>query len=178
MNFTSPVSIVKKANEDMNEIHVKIAEVKIGTTGDYLKACLGSCMGIVFVWKEKNLYGMAHCFLPEGEDEQHEISARYVNQGIVSLMTLMKIKKENVEQIEVYIAGGGNMMNQLIKSNRGQIGKHNTSATEKWLTHFGFKVKKSDVGLDRGIKIYVDCTSGEVEFIRLEDLQDLILKAG
>lgn len=161
----------------MSDQHVKIAEVKVGTTGDVLKACLGSCVGIAFVWKEKKLYGLAHCFLPEGDDNLHEISARYVNQGIVSLMKMMKIKKEDVPNIEVHIAGGGNMMNQLIKSKRGQIGKHNSDATAKWLAHYGFKVKKSDLGLDRGVKIYVDCTTGEVEFIRLEDVQYSTWKA-
>lgn len=161
----------------MNDIHVKIAEVKVGTSGDLLKACLGSCMGIAFVWREKNLYGLAHCFLPEGEDETAMISARYVNQGIVSLMSLMKIKKEDIPHIEVYLAGAGNMMNQLIKSNKAQIGKHNADSTAKWLAHYGFKVKRSDIGLDRGVKIHVNCTTGEVEFIRLEDLQYFMWKA-
>lgn len=162
----------------MNDIHVKIAEVKIGSTGDLLKTCLGSCVGIAFVWKEKNLYGLAHCFLPEGEDVEHLISARYVKQGIISLMTLMKIKKEDVGQIDVYVAGGGNMMNQLLKSNRAQIGKHNADATAKWLTHFGFKIKKSDLAVDGGVKIHINCSTGEVDIIRLEENQFSILKAG
>lgn len=161
----------------MNEIHVKIAEVKIGSLGDFLKTCLGSCVGILFVWKEKDLYGLAHCFLPEGEDSKNVISARYVNQGIVSLMTMMKIKKEDVNQIDVYVAGGGNMMNQLLKSNRAQIGKHNVDAMAKWLAHFGFKIKKSDLGADGGVKIHVDCSTGEVEFIRLEGNQFFMWKA-
>lgn len=161
----------------MNDIHVKIAEVKIGSTGDCLKACLGSCVGIAFAWKEKNIYGMAHCFLPEGDDNRHEISARYVNQGIISLMTLMKIKKEDVSKIEVYIAGGGNMMNQLMRSNRAQIGRHNADSTAKWLAHYGFKIKKSDVGLDGGVKIHLNCTTGEVEITRLDDMQVSTWKA-
>lgn len=161
----------------MSDLNVKIAEVKIGTTGDVLKATLGSCVGIVFIWREKNLYGLAHCFLPETDEISNEISARYVNHGIISLMTLMKIKKEDTASIDVYIAGGGNMMNQLMKSNRAQIGKHNADSTAKWLAHHGFKIKRSDLGHDCGVKIYVDCTTGEVEFIRLEDLQDITWKA-
>lgn len=171
MSSIKHVSIAKRIRHNVNDIHVKIAEVKTGSTGDCLKACLGSCMGIAFAWREKKLYGLAHCFLPEGDDNQHEISARYVKQGIISLMTLMKIKKEDVNQIDVYIAGGGNMMNQLLKSNRSQIGKHNANATAKWLAHFGFKIKKSDICLDGGIKIHVNCSTGDVEITRLEDLQ-------
>ena len=177
MNSSRHVSTLKKVMLDMNDLHVKIAEVKIGTTGDLLKACLGSCVGIAFIWKEKNLCGLAHCFLPEGFENSNEIGARYVNQGVESLMKLMKIKKEDVPNIEVYLAGGGNMMTQLIKSNRGQIGKHNSDSTAKWLAHYGFKVKKSDLGLDRGVKIYVNCTTWAVEFIRLEDHQYTTWKA-
>jgi chemotaxis protein CheD len=161
----------------MSDLNVKIAEVKIGTDGDILKATLGSCVGIAFIWKEKNLYGLAHCFLPETDEVSNEISARYVNQGIASLMTMMKIKKEDAASIDVYIAGGGNMMNQLMKSNRAQIGKHNADATAKWLAHHGFKVKRSDLGHDCGMKIQVNCSTGEVDFIRLEDLQDITAKA-
>lgn len=153
----------------MTDHHVKIAEVKVGTTGDNLKTCLGSCVGIVFVWKEKKLYGLAHCFLPEGDDGPNEISARYVNQGIKSLMTLMHITKTDVASIEVYVAGGSNMMNQLIKSNKAQIGMHNANSTAKWLAHYGFKVRKSDLGADCGVKIHVNCTTGEVEFSHLEN---------
>ena len=161
----------------MSDIHVKIAEVKIGTTGDVLKATLGSCVGIAFIWKEKKLYGLAHCFLPEGDTMIYPIGARYVNQGIVSLMNLMKIKKEDIPHIEVYIAGGGNMMNQIIKNKKVQVGRHNCDSTAKWLAFHGLKVKRSDLGHDCGVKIHVDCTTGEVDFIRLDDLQSFTLKA-
>ena len=177
MNFSRPAFIIAKVMCDMSDIHVKIAEVKLGTNGDVLKATLGSCVGIVFIWKEKNLYGLAHCFLPEGDISLYPIGARYVNQGISSLMSLMKIRKEDVSSIDVYIAGGGNMMNQIIKNKKVQVGRHNCDATAKWLASHGFKVKKSDLGHDCGVKIHVDCTTGEVEFIRLEDLQSVTWKA-
>jgi chemotaxis protein CheD len=162
----------------MNDIHVKIAEVKLGEPGDILRTCLGSCVGIVFAWKEKNLYGLAHCFLPEGEDGTNAISAKYANQAVTSLMTLMKIKKSDVENIEVYVAGGANMMNQLIKSSKAQIGKHNLESVAKNLALHGFKVKKSNTGQDTGIKIIVDCSEGTVEFVRLDHINyDVMWKA-
>jgi chemotaxis protein CheD len=160
----------------MNDIHVKIAEVKIGTPGDMLRTCLGSCVGIVFVWKEKKIFGLAHCFLPEGNDQENPLGAKFVNQGIESLMSLMKIKKSDVAEIEVYMAGGANMMNRLIKTNKGQIGNHNIESATKYLDHHGFKIKKSDLGKDSGIKIIVDCTLGSVEFIRLEKTEFIIWK--
>lgn len=163
----------------MSDVHVRIAEVKVGVPGDVLKTCLGSCVGIAFIWKEKNLCGLAHCFLPEGEDTTNPNGAKFVNQGIASLMTLMKIKKTDIENIEVYMAGGANMMNKLIKTNKGQIGKFNLDAAYKYLSEYGFKIKKSNVGHDSGIKMIIDCTNGTVEFARLDTINyDVIWKAG
>ncbi|MBY0416299.1 MAG: chemotaxis protein CheD [Bdellovibrionales bacterium] len=162
----------------MTDIHVRIAEVKLGVPGDTLRTCLGSCVGIVFIWREKKLCGLAHCFLPEGQDTNNKISAKYVNQGIESLMGLMKIKSTDVENIEVYIAGGANMMNQLLKSNKAQVGKHNLEATGKFLAQYGFRIKKSNTGQDTGIKIIVDCEKGKVEFVRLDVIDyDVMWKA-
>lgn len=161
----------------MNEVHVKIAEVKTGEEGILLRSTLGSCVGIVFVWREKKVCGLAHCFLPFGIEQGSVISAKYVNQGIVSLMSMMNIHKNNVAEIEVYIAGGANMTNQLIKNKITQIGKNNSESALKHLSDFGFKIKKTDLGQDTGIKIYVNCTTFEVEFVRLEPLNLSIWKA-
>ena len=154
----------------MNDIHVKIAEVKVGVPGDILRTVLGSCVGIVFIWEEMGICGLAHCFLPEGDDHEHPISARYVNQAIESLMTLMKIKKNDVEHIDVYVAGGANMMNKLLKTNKSQVGNENLKSAWKYLALHGFKVKKSNVGQGTGIKMIVDCSKSSVDFIRLENI--------
>ena len=50
------LSFIKKVRDllgNNNDIHVNIAEVKIGKNGDILKATLGSCVGIAFLWKAK-----------------------------------------------------------------------------------------------------------------------------
>lgn len=161
----------------MNEVHVKIAEVKTGEEGTLLRSTLGSCVGIVFIWKEKKVCGMAHCFLPFGIEEGMDISAKYVNQGITSLMSMMNIKKQDIGEIEVYIAGGANMINQLIKNKITQIGKNNSESALKHLNDYGFKIKKSDLGQDTGIKIYVNCSTFEVDFVRLDPLNLSVWKA-
>lgn len=154
----------------MNDIHVRIAEVKVGVSGDILRTVLGSCVGIVFIWNELEICGLAHCFLPEGDDLENPISARYVNQAIESLIKLMKIKKKDIEHVEVYVAGGANMMNKLLKTSKSQVGEDNIKAAWKYLALHGFKIKKSNVGQGTGIKMIVDCSKRSVEFIRLENI--------
>ncbi len=162
----------------MNEIHVKIAEVHIGKSGDLLRATLGSCVGIAFIWKEKDICGLAHCFLPETETESHLLGGKYVNQAILTLMKMMKIKKEDIKDIDVYVAGGGNMMNKLFKSNRSQVGQFNLESAHKHLADHGFKIKEEMIGSNTGSKIFVNCTSGEVEFAVLEEINYYAWKTG
>lgn len=161
----------------MNEIHVKIAEVKTGKSGDTLRATLGSCVGIAFIWKEKDICGLAHCFLPETETEAHLPGGKYVNQAILSLMKMMGIRKENIKEIDVYIVGGGNMMNKFLKSNRTQVGQLNAEAAYKYLACHGFKIKGEMIGSSTGSKISVDCTSGVVDFAVLEEINYYAWKA-
>lgn len=157
--------------DEKSDIHVKIGEVKVGKSGDILKATLGSCVGIAFVWKKKNIYGLAHCLLPESVESDFKISAKYVSQAVPSLMALLKIKKEDIDEIEVYFAGGGNMMSQLSKRNVDHIGTLNIEAARKYLKLNGFKFKELDSGGEVGRQIFVNCTSGEVYVNRFDKIQ-------
>lgn len=149
-----------------NEIHVKIGEVKVGKKGDLLKATLGSCVGIAFIWMEKEIFGLAHCLLPEAHEASTVISAKFVSQAVPSLMALLKVKDENKSEIKVFFAGGANMMPQLAKSNPDHVGAQNVAAARKYLEKNGFKFKELEVGGDVGRQIRVDCNTGEVTVVQ------------
>ncbi len=151
-----------------NGIHVNIGEVKVGRKGEVLRATLGSCVGIAFVWKKKGLCALAHCLLPEAHESSFVINAKYVSQAVPSLMALLKVKEGDVSEIEVSIAGGGNMMSQLARENVDHIGLQNIAAAKKYLTKYGFKVREVDIAGDIGRKMFIDCTSGTVSVLRLE----------
>ncbi len=151
-----------------NDIHVKIGEVKVGHHGDILKATLGSCVGIAFIWRRKGIFGLAHCLLPDAHETNFIISAKYVSQAVPSLMVLLKIKTDDIKDIEVFYAGGGNMMSQLSRRNVDHVGLLNIAAAKKYLTEQGFKFKELDVGGEVGRQIIVDCTSGDVTVNRFE----------
>jgi chemotaxis protein CheD len=151
-----------------NDIHVKIGEVKVGRSGDLLKATLGSCVGIAFIWRSKGLFGLAHCLLPDAPETTSTIGAKYVSQAVPSLIALLKIKPENVNEIEVFYAGGGNMMSQLAKRNVDHVGLLNIAAAKKYLSAHGFKFKELDVGGEVGRQIFLNCSSGEVYVNRFD----------
>lgn len=150
-----------------NDVHVKIAEVKTGHPEERLRAVLGSCIGIAFLWKQKKLYGLAHCLLPERDIPSSQISAKYISDAVPSLMTLMKIKKEDIKAIEVHIAGGANVVSHLSGRKNEDIGSLNIASVRKVLKAHGFKIKSENVGGFLGRQIFIDCSTENVsvEFI-------------
>ena len=152
-----------------NEIHVKIGEIKIGHAGDVLKATLGSCVGIAFVWTERGVSGLAHCLLPDIDRiDEKIISAKYVRQAVPSLISLLKVQSTDLLHIKVYVAGGGNMMSQLLKNNIHRIGDQNIESAKKNLERYQLNYKIIDSGGECGRQMYVDCSSGEVSVKRIQ----------
>lgn len=149
------------------DIHVKIGEVKISGPGNRLKATLGSCVGIAFLWKKEKLFGLAHCLLPSSEVIHPEIGAKYVPQAIISLLKLMKIEKCNYKEVDVVLAGGGNMLAQLSISNLNQVGELNSKAAREILNSLGFSIIMEDLGGTQGRQIFIDCTEATIEINKI-----------
>ena len=145
--------------------HVGIGELKIGGRTEHLKALLGSCVGIAFLWKKRGRCGLAHCLLPETDVQQWEPSARYVSQAVPSLLRLMGASAADYADIEVVVAGGGMMLDGC--SSRFQIGQQNAEAARKHLGLYGLNVRDCRVGGKSGRTLTIDCATGEY---RIEDI--------
>jgi len=152
----------------MKEIPVKTGEIKVGTSGDNFKATLGSCIGIAFVWRRKEICALAHCLLPEETEESSGIGAKTVKQAILSCISLLNIETANIFEIEVFVAGGGNMTPHIPLADANHIGLQNIAAAEKYLNIYGFKFRFLDVGGIHARQMYLDCKTGAVAVSRLE----------
>jgi chemotaxis protein CheD len=135
---------------------VRIGEICIGKSDDLLKATLGSCVGIAFFWQEKRVIGLAHCLLPETQSPQNQIGAKYVNQAIISIISMMKIQPDNVSEIKALLVGGG-CMTPVSKNNQKHIGVLNIEAARKYIAETGIKIFFEDVGGNEGRQIEIDC---------------------
>lgn len=160
-----------KKNGD--EIHVRIAEVKTGRLGEVLKVTLGSCVGILFKNKKTQTYGLAHCLLPKGHFERCEISAKYVDHAIESLIEILGIAKSEYAEIEVSIFGGANMMKDVLHTNISQVGLMNIESAKNKLNELGFSIVSEDVGGYKGRKIVVYTINNKVEIIYLDKVSKL-----
>jgi chemotaxis protein CheD len=151
--------------------HVGIGELKIGGRGGQLKALLGSCVGIAFLWKKRGRCGLAHCLLPETAEPQWEPGARYVSQAVPSLLRLMGTSAADYADIEVVVTGGGMMLSAC--SSRFQIGQQNADAARKYLELYGLNVVECRVGGKSGRTLAVDCAtcSYQIEDITAQPME-------
>ncbi len=140
-------------------LDVHIGQVKIAKNGELLKALLGSCVGIGFIWKSKGICGLAHCLLPESQTPTFEIGARFVNQAVYSLTTIMKIRSEDLDSISVVIVGGGNMTNPGIADCSKLVGANNYKTAIAEVKKNNLKVVFSDVGGEEGRKFFIDSSN-------------------
>ena len=145
--------------------HVGIGDLKIGGRSGQLKALLGSCVGLAFLWKKRGRCGLAHCLLPEAGAPQWEPGARYVSQAVPSLLRLMGASAADYGDIVVVVAGGGMMLSAC--SSRFQIGQQNADAARKYLGLYGLNVLECRVGGRTGRTLTVDCASGTCQ---IEDI--------
>lgn len=139
--------------------HVGIGELKIGGRSEQLKALLGSCVGIAFLWKKRGRYGLAHCLLPGTAAQQWEPGARYVSQAVPALLRQMGACAADYADIEVVVAGGGSMLE--VCSTHFQIGQQNADAARKHLGLYGMNVIDFRVGGRSGRTLTVDCATGD-----------------
>lgn len=137
-------------------IDVHIGEVKVVKNGQILKAILGSCVGIAVIWKKKGMCGLAHCLLAESPVMTFAIGGRFVDQATRSLVAMMKIRSEDLKEIEVVIVGGGNMTSPGLNDSDKLVGANNFKVALREAKKLGWHVVHTDGGGEEGRKIFVD----------------------
>nr|WP_315393361.1 chemotaxis protein CheD [uncultured Duganella sp.] len=137
--------------------HVGIGELRVGGRTEQLKALLGSCVGIAFLWKKRRRCALAHCLLAEAATPQGEPGARYVSHAVPSLLRLMGATTADYADIVVVVAGGGMMLDAC--SSRFQVGRQNADAAIRHLRLYGLNVIDCRVGGNRGRTLTVDCAT-------------------
>lgn len=148
---------------------VGMGEVKVGSQNDVLKATLGSCIGIAFLWASQHRYGLAHCLLPAEPEQDMRISARYVDRGILSLLRLMGIRKRDYPEIEVVVTGGARMY--CHEHDGKHVGRLNAEAAKRCLRQYGLAVKRSETGGQLGRQIVIHCKEAAVTITELSPQQ-------
>jgi chemotaxis protein CheD len=142
---------------DAREIQVHMCAIGIGTGHDLLRATLGSCVGIGLLWRERAIYGLAHCLLPDAPNRPDGIGANYVTQAIPSLLALMQVQRGSHDALEAVLAGGANMVHYVRRPSHPPIGEQNVRTAQQLLEALGVRVVHADVGGECGRQLLIDC---------------------
>ena len=149
-------------------VHVRMGELALGTAPDLLKATLGSCVGIAFVWRSRNLFALAHCLLPHAPGPGMPPGARYVDQAVQSLLLRLQAGPADYAQIEAHLAGGASMREGGTAGQRTPVvGALNVEAALQLLQARGIAVHSQDTGGTCARQIRVDCAEASVSVARV-----------
>lgn len=159
-------------DQGTTELHVRIGQVKIGRPGQTLTAILGSCVGIGFFLKSRDIYGLAHCLLSKSAGElRNDGSGRHVDEAIASLLSMMDIQPDEHRQLRVVLAGGANMSMPLDTPPEQLVGTTNAKFARKTLRSAKLRLLDDDLGGTNGRRITIDCATGEYEIMSIPRLQ-------
>ncbi|MFB6203620.1 MAG: chemotaxis protein CheD [Candidatus Nanohaloarchaea archaeon] len=137
------------------QIEVKMGEYRVGKDGDVLSAQgLGSCVAVCLYDEDRELGGLAHVMLPEGEDED---SDKYAENIIHDLMDEIREEGSGPEDLIAKIFGGAHVVSETIN-----VGDKNVESVRKILKRMDIDLRVQEVGGDTGRSIWLNCRSGKV----------------
>lgn len=165
----------EKITDEGTERHVRIGQVKIGRPGQSLTAILGSCVGIGFLHRKRQIYGLSHCLLSNSETDGRTTrgkpprrvrpdgvgNGRHVDEAIQSLLAMMEIEDSEKRDLRVILAGGANMSLPADTPPEKLVGSVNAKFARKAIRAAGLRLLEDDLGGTNGRKISIDCTTGE-----------------
>ena len=143
--------------------NVHIGEVKLAEPDAALQALLGSCVGLAIIWPRRRLFGLAHCLLNNSPKSTNEISGRYVDQAIRSLLTLMGATPSDYSQLQAIVAGGANMTKPEDTDQNQLVGFLNVKSAIEELSRLKIELVYQETGGINGRKIILSGTDGSYE---------------
>jgi chemotaxis protein CheD len=151
-----------------NILHVKIAEIKTASEG-YLKATLGSCVGIASIDYNSGLCGLAHCLLPCAPPEAQSRDARFVDRALPNLLRAIGVETRGKADLGAFLGGGARMMPETHIRQTTVGGMNIEAATATFKAHrIPFTVL--EVGGTQACTMLVDCKSMTVTSGRIDSM--------
>jgi chemotaxis protein CheD len=141
-----------------NTLSVGLGELVISSNPDDILVAygLGSCVGIGMFSPKKGVAGLLHAVLPENTDTD-KTSTKFVDTGIPTMLDKMQKAGADLRTIQIYMAGGANMLINTTLSKSFDIGTRNAAAARALLEKLGYKLVNSETGGNTGrtVRLYV-----------------------
>ncbi len=145
-------------------VRVHMGRIGVASAGETLQTILGSCVGIGLLWKDREVYGLAHCLLPQSSGEKaEEAEAKYVDRGVPELVRRMGIPPSELRAVKAVVAGGASMMRPGDAAPGGKVGEGNVRAARAALRKLGIRIISQECGDHFGRQMLIHGHTGEFE---------------
>lgn len=146
----------------MDIIEVSTGEVKAGDGEMTLNAsAVGSCMIITAYDRKKKAGAMAHIMLPGKASEKHLFHKnRYAADAIQTMIHILKKKRADINDLEVCLAGGGNVLNKENDTICNAI----ISSVKKLIAEKGWVPKAEEIGGNLRRSVTLNISTGTVTY--------------
>lgn len=126
---------------------------------------IGSCIVVAaFDSKTKNA-GMAHIMLPGNSPNQSSEKTKYAADGIEQLLSRMQKSGSNVDDIEICLAGAGN----VLQKKDDTICSDNIKSVNAILAQKCVAIKASILGGSKRKSLFLDARTGSVSYTEGDD---------
>lgn len=156
-------------------IYLHPGEVCFSNKDVVVSTVLGSCISITMNSNGKPFSGISHCQLPtckELNDKPLVCSEpyKYVDSTIKNMLKKFNENGISNSEIEVKIFGGADVLQTVAgKTKINTIGSQNINSAIKTISEHNLKIIASDIGGERGRKIFFRSKTGEVFLNRLKN---------
>jgi chemotaxis protein CheD len=169
---------MNRSSQTPKAVYLKPGELYIGKTPARVTTILGSCVSVTMFHQLSKLAAICHAILPEWSGKlQSKVdraeSFKYVNLIIPEMIRKIKQRRTRLEEIEVKLFGGADIVSDGMKQARIQsIGVQNTVAAIRMIECIGLDLKVANTGGPWGRKIIFCTRTGEVfmKYLKQTDL--------
>lgn len=141
-----------------NTLSVGLGELVISHNPDDILVAygLGSCVGIGMFAPNKGVAGLIHCVLPENTDTDKS-STKFVDTGIPTMLEKMQKAGADLKTLQIYMAGGANMLINTTLSKSFDIGTRNAAAAKVVFERLKLRIIATETGGNTGrtVRLYV-----------------------
>jgi chemotaxis protein CheD len=156
-------------------VSVGIGEYKVAQSPLVLRTILGSCVAVILYDKINRIGGLAHVYLPTGEDyksgRESTITSHKFADILLPLMVEEILKKNgNKRYFSGYLVGGASLFDAK-PSSFLDIGRKNLEAVRLILGRMRINFFELEVGGNKGRKVFFNLKNGDIEVINLNGMK-------
>ncbi|SNB44792.1 chemotaxis protein CheD [Geobacter sp. DSM 9736] len=164
--------------EEIPQFYLKPGEMYLGESPAVVSTLLGSCVSVVMYSRRRKIGAISHSLLPVNRGkgactctDRCTEGFRYVECSIHRMLKSFLSCNIPRGEIEVKVFGGSDMF--TFDTQSATVGRQNIDTAMRILEAENLQVHVSDVGGQRGRKLFFYTHTGEVLLKRLNDKESL-----